>query len=310
MPNLNVRAFGLDFVNCFMNASGARCMTEDELHALGESKAGAIVIKSATIEPRTGNPEPRYFENEWGSINSMGLPNPGYKAYCAMISRLKKHRKPVIASIAGFKIEEFVEMTKAFDAAGADAMEINLSCPNVAGKSQACYDLDYSEEVLKRVRASTQKPLTVKLSPYLDIAPRVAMAQALKRARIDGVVLINSIGNALIVDPVAERAVIKPKDGHGGLGGAYIKPVALANVATFYQTLGEEIPIVGVGGIATGTDAFEHILCGARLVQVGSQLQKEGPIVFARVQNELLEQMKQKGYEKLEDVRGKLGMPE
>lgn len=306
MNPLRMKVWNLDFESCFLNASGPRCRTEEQLDALGESKSAAIVLKSATLLPREGNEQPRYFENEWGSINSVGLANLGYKKYCELVPKLKRFEKPVIASIAGFNQQEFEIMAEAFDQAGADALEINLSCPNIAGKTQACYDLAYSEKVLESVRSLTEKPLTVKLAPFLDIEPRYEMALLLKKTKMDGVVLINSVGNALLVDPHAESVVIRPKKGMGGLGGRYIKPIALANLFSFHEKLKGHIPLMGVGGIENGWDAFEHVLCGASLVQVGSALQKEGPIVFERLERELEAILRQKKYGSLDDFRGKL----
>ena len=115
---------------------------------------------------------------------------------------------------------------------------------------------------------------------------------------------MNSIGNGLYIED--ESVVIKPKNGFGGIGGDYIKPTALANVHAFYQRLKPEIQIIGTGGVKSGRDAFEHILCGASMVQVGTALQKEGIAVFDRITKELKEIMEEKGYETLEDFRGKL----
>ena len=113
-----------------------------------------------------------------------------------------------------------------------------------------------------------------------------------------------SIGNGLYIED--ESVVIKPKNGFGGIGGDYIKPTALANVHAFYQRLKPEIQIIGTGGVKSGRDAFEHILCGASMVQIGTALQKEGVAVFDRITKELKEIMEEKGYESLEDFRGKL----
>ena len=117
---------------------------------------------------------------------------------------------------------------------------------------------------------------------------------------------VNSVGNGLYIDLDKEQVVIKPKGGFGGLGGEYIKPTALANVHAFYQRLNPQIQIIGTGGVLTGRDAFEHILCGASMVQVGTTLHKEGVGAFDRITHELKEIMAEKGYESIEDFRGKL----
>jgi len=290
-----------------MNASGPCCTTFEELSFIGKSDGtGAIVIKSATIEPREGNIKPRYFESNSFSINSMGLPNPGYKELAAMIPSLKQYNKPIIASISGFSKEDYLEMMQEFDSKGADILELNLSCPNIVGKPQAGYNFEYSREVLEEARKLTNKPIAVKLPPYLDLVHQKQIADILIDTKVDFAVLINSVGNCLVIDPDKEEAVIKPKKGLGGLGGNVIKPIALGNVFSFSQLLDNKVKIIGCGGIKTGTDVFEYILAGADLVQIATTYAKEGPDSFNRISNELKEIMQKKGYKSLEDFRGKL----
>ncbi len=297
---------GLKIETVLMNASGPRDVTFEELAAIGGSRSSAIVVKSTTIEPRQGNPEPRYYADDFGSINSMGLPNLGYHEYEQMVPKLKRFGKPVIASIAGFSASEYVTMSKAMQSAGSDAIELNLSCPNVAGKPQAGYDFGYCEEILSAVRPEIRVPLGCKLPPYLEIAHQEEMARLLLRHKVEFITLINSVGNALFVDSEKETAVIKPKKGLGGLGGRYIKPVALGNIWSFYNILGGKIPIKGCGGVYTGIDAFEHLLCGASAVQVGTALYNEGPQVFGRIESELGDLLERKGYSAARDAIGKL----
>lgn len=270
-----------------MNASGALCVTREELEALGRSRAGAIVTKSMTLEARSGNPSPRYYSFAGGSLNSMGLPNLGYRAYAELVPALKAFGKPVIASVAGLCEDDFPEIARTINKAGPDLIEVNLSCPNIPGKPQIGYDFDASERLIRRVRAVVDRPMGVKLPPYFDPAHHAAMAEVLRRAPVDFLSLINSVGNALVIDPERESVVIKPKGGFGGLGGSVIKAVALANVRAFWKAFEGRIPIIGVGGVMTGTDAFEHLLAGATAVQIGTALVEEGPRVFERVAAEL-----------------------
>ena len=132
------------------------------------------------------------------------------------------------------------------------------------------------------------------------------MATILNNTKISFIVSINSIGNALFIDWRNEKVVIKPKGGFGGLGGKYIKPTALANVRKFHELLNKKIKIVGVGGIYTGIDAFEFILSGATLLQLGTSFYKEGTTIFRRISKELCQIMEKKGYTTLDDFRGKL----
>src|SRR5579885_2421330 len=134
--DLSTTIAGVRFPTCLMNAAGARCVTEQELRALGRSRAGAIVTKSMTLEARTGNPEPRYYGFPIGSINSMGLPNLGYEAYAELIPRLRQFGKPVIASMAGLCEADFITIAKRINDSRPDLIEVNLSCPNIPGKPQ------------------------------------------------------------------------------------------------------------------------------------------------------------------------------
>ncbi|OYT20811.1 MAG: dihydroorotate oxidase [Nitrospira sp. UW-LDO-01] len=304
--NLSTTIAGVMFPSCFMNAAGALCVTREELEALGGSAAGAIVTKSMTIEPRHGNPEPRYYGFPGGSINSMGLPNLGYRAYAELIPQLKRFGKPVIASVAGLTEDDFPTIAEMINAVQPDLIEVNLSCPNIPGKPQIGYDPDASERVLKKVRPKITVPMGVKLPPYFDPAHHHAMGTMLGRCGVDFLNLINSVGNGLVVDSERETVVIKPKGGFGGLGGRLIKPVALANVRAFYKIFGEKIPIIGTGGVMDGGDAFEHILCGASAVQVGTVLVEEGLDAFRRLETELGAVLTRKGYRSIQECRGRL----
>jgi dihydroorotate dehydrogenase (fumarate) len=304
--DLSVDIAGVKFPSCFMNASGALCVTRDELMALGRSRAAAIVTKSMTIEAREGNPTPRYHGFPGGSINSMGLPNLGYKTYAELIPALKQFRKPVIASVAGLCEDDFPTIAQVINDAKPDLIEVNLSCPNIPGKPQIGYDADASERVMKAVRKIVTVPMGVKLPPYFDPAHHKLMGDVIGRCGVNFLNLINSVGNGLVVNPDEEAVVIKPKGGFGGLGGAIIKPVALANVRAFWKHFQGKMPIVGTGGVMDGVDAFEHVLCGASAIQVGTALVEEGVQVFARLEHELAACLDKKGYKSIADCRGKL----
>jgi len=304
--DLTTNIAGVTFRVGLMNASGALCVTQAELEALGESDAGAIVTKSMTPLAREGNPHPRYRAIEGGSINSMGLPNLGFPAYAKLIPELKRFAKPVIASLAGLQPNDFLEGVKALNVAGPDLIEINLSCPNIPGKPQIGYDVDETAHLLSAIRNTCTIPFGVKLPPYFDPIHHQQIAGVLQRIGVAFVTVINSVGNTLVVDPEEEMVVIKPKGGFGGLGGRIIKPVALANVRAFWKIWEDRIPIIGTGGIENGTDIFEHVLCGASAVQVGTILVEQGVEVFTRLAREVSECLQRKGYPSLMACRGKL----
>jgi dihydroorotate dehydrogenase (fumarate) len=304
--DLSTTIAGVRFPTCFMNAAGALCVTEDELRNLGRSHTGAIVTKSMTVEPRTGNPDPRYYGFSGGSINSMGLPNLGHAAYATLIPGLREFGKPVIASVAGLCEADFVKIATAINESRPDLIEVNLSCPNIPGKPQIGYDAEDSERLLEQVRRVITVPMGVKLPPYFDPAHHERMARVIERVGVEFLSLINSVGNGLVIDPERESVVIKPKGGFGGLGGAMIKPVALANVRAFWKLFEGRVPIIGVGGVVTGTDAFEHLLCGASAVQIGTVLVEEGLGAFERLAKELSSVLTRKGYASPAACRGQL----
>lgn len=307
MPSTQTQIAGFSFDNCLMNAAGVACMTIAELEEVKNSAAGSFVTKTATLEPRAGNPEPRYRNVPLGSINSMGLPNQGLAYYLDYLLDLQ-NREPgrtFFLSLVGMSPDETHTILHQVQESGFSGItELNLSCPNVPGKPQIAYDFDTTENILREVFDYFSKPLGIKLPPYFDIVHFDQAAAIFNKFPLKFVNCVNSIGNGLYVED--ETVVIRPKNGFGGIGGEYIKPTALANVHAFYQRLKPEIQIIGTGGVLTGRDAFEHILCGASMVQVGTTLHKEGMAAFARITEELQAIMAEKGYETLEDFRGKL----
>ncbi|HDT7476169.1 TPA: dihydroorotate oxidase [Enterococcus faecium] len=299
------------FANPLMNASGVHCMTTQELDELAHSEAGAFITKSCTINERKGNPEPRYFDVPLGSINSMGLPNLGFSYYLEYALAYEKvqenQNQPLFFSIAGMSVQENLEMLEKIEKSGFNGItELNLSCPNVPGKPQLAYDFEATYKTLKEVFSIFSKPLGIKLPPYFDFAHFDQMADILNQFPLTYVNAINSVGNGLYIDTEQEAVVIKPKEGFGGIGGEYIKPTALANVRAFYTRLKPEIQIIGTGGIRTGQDAFEHLLCGASMLQIGTELHKEGTEIFSRIIKELTQIMSEKGYTSIDEFKGKL----
>lgn len=304
---LSSQLAGIEFASCIMNASGARCTTAEDLQALARSEAGAVVSKSCTLEAREGNPSPRYVDTAWGSINSMGLPNKGWQFYSQEAAQIADLGKPYIMSVSGLTLEENkIIIAQLQENQQVGAIELNLSCPNVPNKPQTGYDFEQVRRVLDAVAEFDAIPLGVKLPPYFDFVHFQNVADILNQYSLAFVTCINSIGNGLVIDAESESVVIKPKGGFGGLGGDIVKPTALANVRMFRQLLKPEIQLVGCGGVRTGQDVFEHILCGADVVQVGTQLMQEGVGIFARLNAELQTLMQRKGYTSIADFKGKL----
>ncbi|MDN6436809.1 MAG: dihydroorotate oxidase, partial [Lactococcus sp.] len=192
------------------------------------------------------------------------------------------------------------------DSAYTGLVELNLSCPNVPGKPQMAYDFEDTEKLLTEIFSFYTKPFGVKLPPYFDFMHFDKIAAVLNQFDLKFVNCINSVGNGLYIDDETDTVVIKPKGGFGGIGGEYVKPTALANVRALRQRLNPTIDIIGTGGILTGRDAYEHLLCGASMLQVGTQLYKEGLGVFDRLNSELLDILVAKGYNTIAEFKGKL----
>jgi len=295
-----------------MNASGVHCSTIAELEELENSSAGAWISKTGTLEPREGNPEPRYNpimqdDKLIGSINSMGLPNNGIDYYLEYLISLPDSNKPRFLSATAMEPHEnSILLKKIQNSEYMGFTELNLSCPNVIGHPQTAYDFCLVDQILNEAFEFFEKPIGIKLPPYFDLVHIEQMAHILNKYPLAFINCVNSLGNGLYVDIDTEKVYIRPKNGFGGVGGEFILPTALANVRAFRERLNENIDIIGTGGVRSGKEAFLHILVGAQLVQIATQLQEEGVGVFSRINWELELIMKEKGYKSLEDFRGKV----
>ena len=300
--------------HCIYNASGVYCCSENDLNLLNNYNVnvGAVLSKSCTLQSRVGNPEPRYWDCDELSINSSGLPNLGYDFYnnYSYKYNFSNCNKPFILSIAGLTEQDNLYMIENLNQNYIDGIELNMSCPNIKGKSQTGYDFESTEDLIRKAseildsKYSKDFIFGVKLPPYFDEIHFNTVSEIINNSSVNAITCINSLGNGLVVDTDSESTVIKPKNGFGGIGGSVIKPIALSNVHTFYKLT--QCSIIGCGGISTGKDAFEHILCGASAVQIGTQFYKEKHSCFRRIETELKQIMKEKNYTSLDDFKGKL----
>jgi len=246
------------------------------------------------------------------------LPNNGIEYYISKETIDKScgnSGKPYIVSISGKTLDDNLKMLEMI--ASADkriaAIELNLACPNVIGKPIIGYDFDQMSSVLDAVCSlkcweGRKIPVGVKMPPYFD-GPHYVQAANLINSHKDTikyVACINTIGNSFAVDNIAEMPVISSNQGFAGLSGKAVKYVALANVKKMRELLHEDVDVVGVGGVNSGMDAFEMLLCGASAVQIGTCHWIEGPKCFDRIVQELRDIMQNKGYKTLEEFRGKL----
>jgi dihydroorotate dehydrogenase (NAD+) catalytic subunit len=269
---LRYRFCGLDFASPIVLLSGCVGFGEEYTRIEGFSNrdAGAVVLKGTTLNPRLGNPPHRVFETPSGMLNAIGLQNPGTDYVVRKIlPTLDFNETRFIANVSGSTIEEYEEVTRRFDDSPIDAIEINISCPNVkeGGVAFGNYP-EMSAKVVEACRRATKKPLITKLSPnQTDIREN---ARRCIEAGSDGLSVINTI-MGMAIDVRTRRPVIG--NVQGGLSGPAIKPIALLKVHQVYQVAkAHNIPIIGQGGITTATDALEFIIAGASAVGVGTSL--------------------------------------
>src|ERR1700685_1461045 len=263
---------GLAFASPIVLLSGCVGLGEEYTRVAGFSNkdAGAVVLKGTTLNPRLGNAPHRVFETPAGMLNAIGLQNPGADHVVRkVLPQLDFSETRFIANVCGSTIEEYVEVTQRFDQSAIDAIEINISCPNVkeGGVAFGNYP-EMSAQVVAACRAVTRKPLITKLSPnQTDIREN---ARRCIEAGSDALAVINTV-MGMAVDVDTRRPVIG--NVQGGLSGPAIKPIALLKVHQVYEVARpHRIPIIGQGGIVTATDALEFIIAGATAVGVGTAL--------------------------------------
>ena len=248
--------------------------------------AGAICLKGTTLEPRLGNAPHRVWETPAGMLNSIGLQNPGSRVVIdEVLPSLDFSETRFFANLSGSTVEEYAELARRFDDSPIDAMEINISCPNVReGGVLFGNDPEMSHRVVAACRAVTAKPLVTKLSPnQTDIAEN---ARRCIEGGTDGLAVVNTfVGMA--IDTKTRRPVLG--ENKGGLSGPAVKPMALYQVHQVYQVAREHgVPIIGQGGIASADDALEFMIAGASAVGIGTALFYD-PLVCVRVNEGLAE---------------------
>lgn len=267
---------------------------------------GAICLKGTTGQPRLGNPPHRIFETPSGMLNAIGLQNPGVDTVVNdILPTLDFDETRFIANISGSTVEEYVEVARKFDDSIIDAMEINISCPNVKEGGVAFgNDPDMSARVVAAVRAVTRKPLITKLSPnQTDIQEN---ARRCIEAGSDGLAVINTL-MGMAVDIDTGRAVIG--NTQGGLSGPAILPIALLKTWQVYQVANPHgVPIIGQGGIASAADAIAFLLAGASAVGVGTALFYD-PLICPKINRGIADYLATRGLSSVAELTGTLATP-
>ena len=262
---------------------------------------GGLVVKGLSREPMHGNPEPRLWETRAGMINSVGLQNIGVRAFVQeKLPSLARLQTAVFANVFGYATEDYVEVVRVLeDAPGIAGYELNVSCPNTRhGGIYFSNDPALLAEVTGEVRRMAKRPLIVKLSP--NVAHIAPLAQAAAEAGADAISLVNTF-IALAVDARERRPRIGA--GFGGLSGPAIKPIALRMV--YQAAKAVKIPVVGIGGIATGEDAAEFMIAGASAVEVGTATFWD-PASPARIARELEDFLKEQKIARVSELVGTL----
>ncbi|HHY65423.1 MAG TPA: dihydroorotate dehydrogenase [Clostridiaceae bacterium] len=263
--NLEVNIAGLKLKNPVIAASGCFSFGREYSRFFDLNRLGGIAVKALTRQPKKGNPPPRIAETPSGILNSVGLQNPGVQVFIEKeIPFLRNYDTAIIANVAGDTVEDYEYMAETLSNADVDAIELNLSCPNV---KEGCMAFGSSAEgvfkVVSTVRKKASKPLIVKLTP--NVTDITEIAKAAEAGGADSVSLINTL-LGMAVDAKTRRPILGNVT--GGLSGPAIKPIALRMVYQVSKAV--KIPVIGMGGISNGTDAVEFLLAGASAVMLGT----------------------------------------
>ena len=268
MVDLRTKLSSLELDNPLIPASGCYGFGQDFAPLYDLNILGSISFKGTTVEPREGNALPRIAECPMGMLNSVGLQNPGVKVVVEEeLPALKKiFHKPLIANISGFSFEEFSILAEEMDKVeNVGLLEVNISCPNVHNGGMAFgTDAKNVAEVCKRVKEKTRKPVYMKLSP--NVTDITEMARAAEAAGADGISLINTL-LGMRIDIKRRRPVLANKV--GGYSGPAVFPIALRMVYQVRKAV--QIPIIGMGGIASPEDVIEMMMAGANAVEIGAE---------------------------------------
>ena len=302
---LHTEFCGISMVSPIVLLSGCVGFGEEytRIEGYSNSDVGAVVLKGTTGDARLGNPAPRVFETPMGMLNSIGLQNPGVdKVVDDILAGLDFSETRFFANVSGSTIEEYERVTKRFDDSDIDAIEINISCPNVKEGGVAFgNDPEMSARVVAACRANTSKPIITKLSPnQTDIQEN---ARLCIEAGTDGFAVINTV-MGMAIDSETRKPVIGNL--RGGLSGPAIKPIALFKVHQVYEVSKKhDVPIIGQGGITTARDAIEFMIAGAATVGVGTALFYD-PLVCKEINSGIAEYLQRHNMNSVANLTGSL----
>ena len=305
MVDLSVDLCGIHFNSPVAMASGnaGYGIEYQSVSGFSNQDVGAVFLKGTTLEPKLGNKPERVMESPSGLLNSIGLQNPGARVVIEeYLPKLDLSASKFIINVSGSSIEEYAEVVRLFNDTDLPAIEVNISCPNVK-KGGAAFgnDPDMAARVVEACRASTTKPLIVKLSPnQTDIAEG---ARRVIDAGADALSAINTL-MGMQIDVKTRKPTLG--NNQGGLSGPAIKPVALLKVHQVYQVAKlHNIPIIGLGGIASAEDAIEFFLAGASMVAIGTAVAKD-PLLVKKINKGIAKYMQANGMQSVAELTGAL----
>jgi len=280
-------------------ASGIMGYSAESMQRIAKAGAGAVVTKSVGATPRMGYANPTVVQAKCGLINAIGLPNPGIDQYTQEIRYTKTLlHVPLIVSVYGYTAEEYAATAQKAAEAGADAIELNVSCPHVKDTgTEIGQNPRTLTEVIKAVKASVQKPVIVKLSP--NVTDITEIAETAVKAGANALTAINTV-KAMAIDPETTLPILS--NTIGGLSGPAIKPIALRCVYDIHERV--NTPIMGCGGITCWQDAVEFLLAGATAIQIGTAIALNDPSVFQTINKGITAYLKKKGFRSVKEIVG------
>ena len=310
MPSSQTNPIQIDFCGLTLNSpivllSGCVGFGEEytRVEGFSNSDVGAVVLKGTTLEPRLGNPPHRVYETPMGMLNAIGLQNPGVdKVVNDILPGLDFTETRFIANVCGSTIEDYAEVTRRFDDSPIDAIEINISCPNIKeGGVQFGNVPEMSARVVAACREQTSKPIITKLSPnQTDIQEN---ARLCIEAGSDAFAVINTV-MGMAIDVEKRQPIIG--NVQGGLSGPAIKPIALLKTRQVYEVAKQhDVPIIGQGGIMTADDALQFILAGASTVGIGTALFYD-PLICQKINDGVRDYLARHGFATVKELIGSL----
>ena len=296
--SLGVEIAGLSLRNPVILASGILGHSTEVFERIYDAGASAVIGKSVSLQPREAYKPPTVVQVSSGYLNAIGLGNPGAEAFAEELKKVSAKKIPAIASMFGSEPSDFEKMTQIFDAAGAVAFELNLSCPHVRGVgTEVGHDPQLVSAIVGAVRKSTSKPVFAKVSPGSETLLRTV--KAAEEAGANGITATNTI-RAMAID--VESGVPYLSNRFGGLSGEALHPIAVRCVYEIAEAT--KIPIIGCGGIDSWESAVEFILAGASALEIGTALAYRSLTVIEEILNGMRGYMTRKGYKRVSEFVG------